>query len=86
MATIQSLDDNIATHQNIMGNDKKNDRNGDNTAIQKNIDTIKEIKKHLVSELRIMPPCLEPDCSDHTILKSNYSVIDMTNLKDKKKA
>ncbi|GFV27672.1 transposon Ty3-I Gag-Pol polyprotein [Trichonephila clavipes] len=86
MATIQSLDENIATHQNIMDNDLKNGRHGDNTAIRKNIETIKEIKNNLVSELRILPPCLEPDCPDHTtILKANDPVLDFSNLKDKKK-
>ncbi|GFX90195.1 hypothetical protein TNCV_2449701 [Trichonephila clavipes] len=52
MTTIQTLDDNIATHQNIIDNNKKNGRNRDNSAIQKNIEKIMEIKKNLKAKKR----------------------------------
>ncbi|GFY67445.1 hypothetical protein TNIN_294131 [Trichonephila inaurata madagascariensis] len=40
----------------------------------------------MVSELRTMPPCLDPKCTDHTILKSNDSDSDLShiNVNDKK--
>ncbi|GFS50449.1 hypothetical protein TNIN_185241 [Trichonephila inaurata madagascariensis] len=84
MATIQSMDTNITTNQSIIDNEKKNGYHVDTHAMQKNIETILEIKQTMVSELRTMPPCLEPDCPDHTILKPVDSVLDLTNLKDKK--
>ncbi|GFY59159.1 hypothetical protein TNIN_71131 [Trichonephila inaurata madagascariensis] len=84
MATIQSMDTNITTNQSIIDNEKKNGYHVDTHAMQKNIETILEIKQTMVSELRTMPPCLEPDCPDHTILKPVDSVLDPNKiLKDK---
>ncbi|GFU61938.1 hypothetical protein TNCV_4022251 [Trichonephila clavipes] len=85
-ATIESLDKNITMQQNLMDNDLKNGQHGDNTALQKNSETLKEIKNNLVSELRTLPPCIDPDCPDHTIIsKTNEPVLDFSKPKDKKK-
>ncbi|GFY04923.1 nucleic-acid-binding protein from transposon X-element [Trichonephila clavipes] len=41
---------------------------------------------NLVSELRTLPPCLDPDCTDHTIIsKENDPALDNSKSNDKKK-
>ncbi|GFS45154.1 hypothetical protein TNIN_52441 [Trichonephila inaurata madagascariensis] len=84
MDAIQSVDKNIATHRAIIEKEKASGNHGYIPSIQKSIDVFLEIKKNMVSELRTIPPCLDPNCTDHTILKSNDSVLDLSNLNDKK--
>ncbi|GFQ75610.1 hypothetical protein TNCT_638131 [Trichonephila clavata] len=33
-------------------------------------------KEQLLSELAILPPCLDPDCPDHTTIKNKDNAID----------
>ncbi|GFW84051.1 hypothetical protein TNCV_1662181 [Trichonephila clavipes] len=86
MATIQTLEKNITMHQNLLENDFKKGYQGDNTALLKSSVTLKEFKNNLVSELRTLPPCLHPDCTDHTIIsKANDPALDISKPSDKKK-
>ncbi|GFS68111.1 uncharacterized protein TNCV_1363181 [Trichonephila clavipes] len=86
IAAIEAVDRNIAIHQNIMRDDAPYCSLKDDEAFVKNADTLKEIKKKLVSELRTIPPCLDPDCTDHTIIsKENEPTLDNSKPNDKKK-
>ncbi|GFY60980.1 uncharacterized protein TNIN_238351 [Trichonephila inaurata madagascariensis] len=66
--------------------------NGDKTQVYKSlqealIETL-EARDNLVSELRILPPCLDINCPDHLTLNSNNNDVDMipsdTKVNDKK--
>ncbi|GFY68060.1 hypothetical protein TNIN_25561 [Trichonephila inaurata madagascariensis] len=83
---IQSLDKNIATHRTILENEKKTGKTELIPKIQKRIDIFLEIRKKMASELRTMPPCLDPNCTDHTILKPNDSDSDLSHINDKKQS
>ncbi|GFX56921.1 hypothetical protein TNCV_3566931 [Trichonephila clavipes] len=86
IAAIEAVDRNIAIHQNIMQDDSSYGSLKDDEAFVKNADTLKEIKKRMVSELRTIPPCLDPDCTDHTIIsKENEPTLDHSKPNDKKK-
>ncbi|GFW11669.1 hypothetical protein TNCV_43041 [Trichonephila clavipes] len=86
IAAIEAVDRNIAIHQNIMQDDSSYSSLKDDQAFVKNADTLKEIKKRMVSELRTIPPCLDPDCTDHTIIsKENEPTLDNSKPNDKKK-
>ncbi|GFW03887.1 hypothetical protein TNCV_2050031 [Trichonephila clavipes] len=78
MATIETLYKNITMHQNLIENDLKKGYLGDNTALLKKSETLKEIKNNLVSELRTLLPCLDPDSTDLTIIsKANDPALDI---------
>ncbi|GFX64449.1 retrovirus-related Pol polyprotein from transposon TNT 1-94 [Trichonephila clavipes] len=86
IAAIESVDRNIAPHENIMQEDLSNSSLKEDEAFLKNVDTLKEIKNRMVSELRTIPPCLDPDCTDHTIIsKENEPTLDNSKPNDKKK-
>ncbi|GFX45176.1 hypothetical protein TNCV_3432241 [Trichonephila clavipes] len=83
---IETLDRNLAIHQNILQDDSTYCSLKDDEAYVKNADTLKEIRKRMVSELRTIPPCLEQDCTDHTIIsKENEPTLDNPKPNDKKK-
>ncbi|GFT71457.1 hypothetical protein TNCV_2478511 [Trichonephila clavipes] len=66
MASIKVIDENIAVYERSIHNRAMNAEN--NATSLKNIANFKEIKNRMVSELRTLPPCLDPDCTDHTII------------------
>ncbi|GFY39763.1 hypothetical protein TNIN_316581 [Trichonephila inaurata madagascariensis] len=84
METIQSLDQNISTHRAIIEKEKASGKHRCIPSLQKSIDAFLEIKKSMVSELRTISPCLDPNCTDHTILNSKDLVLDLSNFNDKK--
>ncbi|GFY41099.1 hypothetical protein TNIN_412981 [Trichonephila inaurata madagascariensis] len=43
-------------------------------------------KEKLISELRNFPPCLDTDCPEHTLLKTNVIGPELTNPKTKKQS
>ncbi|GFX63757.1 hypothetical protein TNCV_215571 [Trichonephila clavipes] len=86
MATIEALDKNITMYQNLIQDESKKGYLGDDNALLKNSETLKEIKNKLVSELRTLPPCLDPDCTDHTVIsKENDPALNNSKSNDKKK-
>ncbi|GFY64939.1 hypothetical protein TNIN_78801 [Trichonephila inaurata madagascariensis] len=88
LEAISTMDKTIAGHRIILENEKKTGRPELALQIQKSIENFLEIRKKMVSELRTMPPCLDPNCTDHTILKSNDSDPDLSlsNVNDKKQS
>ncbi|GFX17245.1 hypothetical protein TNCV_1064481 [Trichonephila clavipes] len=83
ISTIQSFDLDIVKHQKLIQFNKKYGDKEKVPEILKLVEATTEEKNKLVSELRI-PPCLEPDCSDHTILKPLDSVVNLINPQVKK--
>ncbi|GFY75897.1 hypothetical protein TNIN_74551 [Trichonephila inaurata madagascariensis] len=86
LEAISTLDNTLAGHRIILENEKRTGRPELVLQIQNSIETFLEIKKKMVSELRIMPPCLDPNCTNHTILKTNDSDSDLSNVNDKKQS
>ncbi|GFT32508.1 hypothetical protein TNCV_4836641 [Trichonephila clavipes] len=83
---IETMDKNIAIHQNIMQDESSYCSLKHDEIFVKNVDTIKEIRNRMVSELRTIPPCLDPDCTDHTIIaKEIEPTLDNSKPNDKKK-
>ncbi|GFY71926.1 hypothetical protein TNIN_22711 [Trichonephila inaurata madagascariensis] len=86
LEAISTLDNTIADHRIILENEKRTGRPELVLQIQNSIETFLEVRKKMVSELRTMPPCLDPNCTDHTILKTKDSVSDLSNVNDKKQS
>ncbi|GFY53539.1 hypothetical protein TNIN_135161 [Trichonephila inaurata madagascariensis] len=86
LEAISTLDNTIADHRIILENEKRTGRPELVLQIQNSIETFLEMRKKMVSELRTMPPCLDPNCTDHTILKTNDLDSDLSNVNDKKQS
>ncbi|GFS49056.1 hypothetical protein TNIN_18721 [Trichonephila inaurata madagascariensis] len=86
LEAISTLDNTIADHRIILENEKRTGRPELVLPIQNSIETFLEIRGKMVSELQTMPPCLDPNCTDHTILKTNDLDSDLSNVNDKKQS
>ncbi|GFU19911.1 hypothetical protein TNCV_2962601 [Trichonephila clavipes] len=81
LADIESTDQSIAVYQQIVRPHDIHD------PIVEALAKAKKTKINLVSELRTLPPCTNPDCTDHTIIsKENDSTPDNLKPNDKKKS
>ncbi|GFV75162.1 uncharacterized protein TNCV_3190111 [Trichonephila clavipes] len=86
MVDIELMDQNIAVYQQIIYNNSLKGPQDIDYLLLKNLEEYKETKIKLVSELRTLPPCIDPDCTDHTIIsKENEPTLDNLNSNDKKK-
>ncbi|GFS67061.1 hypothetical protein TNCV_1036211 [Trichonephila clavipes] len=80
LADIELMDKNIAIYPQIIRPQDIND------PLLKNLEQYKETKIKWVSELRTLPPCIDPDCTDHTFIsKENEPTLDNLKPNDKKK-
>ncbi|GFS67051.1 hypothetical protein TNCV_2125551 [Trichonephila clavipes] len=80
LAEIELIDKSIAVYQQIIRPQDIHD------PILRSLEESKKTKIKLVSELRTLPPCIDPDCTDHTIIsKENEPTLDNLKPNDKKK-
>ncbi|GFY78777.1 hypothetical protein TNIN_452841 [Trichonephila inaurata madagascariensis] len=86
LEAISTLDNTIADHRIIQENEKRTGRPELVLQIQNSLETFLEIRKKMVSELRTMPPRLDSNCTDPTILKTNDSDSVLSNVNDKKQS
>ncbi|GFW65525.1 putative RNA-directed DNA polymerase from transposon X-element [Trichonephila clavipes] len=80
LAEIETTDVTISAYQKIIRPHDIHD------PIRQALENYKKTKINLVSELWTLPPCTDPDCTDHTIIsKENDSTPDNLKPNDKKK-
>ncbi|GFV49123.1 hypothetical protein TNCV_236571 [Trichonephila clavipes] len=84
--TIEGYNLGILTHQKII---EFNRNYGDKSRIPELEFFLKKLtaeKEVMISELRNIPPCLDTDCSEHTVLKPLVLEPELVNSKSKKQS